>query len=117
MVGRLSGPSTGGRRRLSLTRRPACGSLNGGLKRFKGAAMTYHLREPVLTPTPIMELRPTQMTLGMHEVEQKRKVWRAYDAKKLERVLASHMVPVIIGPGKTPYLTDHHHLARALHDN
>jgi hypothetical protein len=79
--------------------------------------MTYHLREPVLTPTPIMELRPTQMTLGMHEVEQKQKAWRAYDAKKLERFLASHMVPVIIGPGKAPYLTDHHHLARALHDN
>jgi hypothetical protein len=53
----------------------------------------------------------------MHEVEEKRKAWRAMDAKKLERFLAMHMVPVILGPGKAPFLTDHHHLARALHDN
>jgi hypothetical protein len=79
--------------------------------------MSYHLREPVLTPTPILDLRPTQMTLGMREVEEKRRAWSAYDGKKLERFLSSHMVPVILGPGKTPYLTDHHHLARALHDN
>jgi hypothetical protein len=79
--------------------------------------MAVHIREPVLTPTPILDLRPTQMTLGMREVEEKRKAWSAFDPKKLERFLGSHMVPVIIGPGKQPYLTDHHHLARALHDN
>jgi hypothetical protein len=84
---------------------------------ISGAAMPYHLREPVLTPTPILALRPTQMTLGMREVEEKQKAWRAFDPKKRERFLASHMVPVILGPDKAPYLTDHHHLARALHDN
>ena len=79
--------------------------------------MIPHLREPVLSPTPILDLRPTQMTLGMREVEEKRKAWRAFAPNKLERFLGSHMVPVILGPGKAPYLTDHHHLARALHDN
>ena len=79
--------------------------------------MTYALREPVLHPTPILGLRPTQMTVGMREVEAKRKVWRAFDPKKLRAFLASHMVPVILGPRREPYLTDHHHLARALHDN
>ena len=33
--------------------------------------MTYAMREPVLHPTPILSLRPTQMTLGMREVEGK----------------------------------------------
>jgi hypothetical protein len=79
--------------------------------------MSYHIREPVLTPTPISELRPTQMTLGMREVAAKRKAWQAFDPDKLERFLGSHMVPVIVGPGKARYLTDHHHLTRALHDN
>jgi len=79
--------------------------------------MTYHMREPILHPTPILSLRPTQITLGMREVEEKRKAWRAFDPKKLNEFLDSHMVPVILGPGKQPYLTDHHHLARALHDN
>jgi len=81
--------------------------------------MSYHIREPVLTATPIMDLRPTQMTVGMHEVNEKRKAWRglALDAKKLQKFLGAHMVPVVLGPGKQPFLIDHHHLARALHDN
>ena len=53
----------------------------------------------------------------MREVEEKRKAWRAFDPSKLNAFLNSHMVPVILGPDKEPYLTDHHHLARALHDN
>lgn len=79
--------------------------------------MTYAMREPVLHPTAILDLRPTQMTLGMREVQAKRKAWGAFDTEKIEKFLAAHMVPVILGPKKEPYLTDHHHLARALHDN
>lgn len=79
--------------------------------------MTYPVREPILRPTPILSLRPTQITLGMREVEEKRKAWRAFDPKRLNDFLDSHMVPVIVGPGERLYLTDHHHLARALHDN
>ncbi|CAO4182414.1 hypothetical protein EEDFHM_04126 [Methylorubrum populi] len=30
-------------------------------------------REPLLTPVPIAELRPTQMTVGYREVEEKRR--------------------------------------------
>lgn len=78
--------------------------------------MPTHIREPVLHPTPILSLRPTQMTLGLREVEVKRKSWRKRDPKTLAAYLGAHMVPVIIGPGKSPYLIDHHHLARALHD-
>ena len=78
--------------------------------------MSNHVPEPVLQPTPILSLRPTQITLGMREVEIKRKTWSAHNPKKLDAFLAAHMVPVIMGPGEVPYLIDHHHLARALHD-
>ncbi|HXZ89316.1 MAG TPA: ParB-like protein [Candidatus Binataceae bacterium] len=78
--------------------------------------MSFHIRDPILHATPILDLRPTQMTLGMNEVMQKRKSWKALDAKKLNKLLNSHMAPVVIGPGEARYLIDHHHLARALHD-
>ncbi len=78
--------------------------------------MTYFIREPVLHPTPILELRPTQMTLGMVEVALKRKSWKAQNSKQLADFLDHHMVPVVIGPGEDRFLIDHHHLARALHD-
>jgi len=78
--------------------------------------MTLHLREPILHPTPILELRPTQMTLGMREVAIKKKAWQTSDAKRLDKLFASHMAPVIVGPGQQNYLIDHHHLARALHE-
>jgi hypothetical protein len=71
-------------------------------------------RDPVLQPTPILNLRPTQMTLGMNEVRVKRIAWKAKTADDLTKFLAAHMVPVITGPKGEHYLIDHHHLARAL---
>ena len=73
-------------------------------------------REPILHSTPVKELFPTQMTLGMREVEVRRKVWRNRKNGDRQAFFASHMVPVILGPGKRRYLIDHHHLARALHE-
>jgi hypothetical protein len=35
-----------------------------------------HNREPILIPVPIAELCPTQITVGMREVADKRKHWR-----------------------------------------
>jgi len=78
--------------------------------------MAYVIREPILHSTPIASLRPTQMTVGMREVTEKRKTWREHDAKKRVQFLRSHMIPVILGPGKQHFVIDHHHLARALHD-
>jgi hypothetical protein len=71
---------------------------------------------PILHATPIRKLRPTQMTLGMHEVGKNRKAWGAAKSAKLDVFLERHMVPVVIGPAKELYLIDHHHLARALLD-
>jgi len=78
--------------------------------------MPYHVREPLLHPVPIAELRPTQFTVGMREVAQRRKVWEKREPAQRQQFFESHLVPVILGPGKRRYLIDHHHLARALHD-
>jgi hypothetical protein len=52
----------------------------------------------------------------MHEVKGKRRRWRAEGLKDPEKFLGKHMIPVIHGPKDRYYIIDHHHLARALHD-
>jgi hypothetical protein len=74
------------------------------------------VREPVLTTVDVIGLRPTQITVGMREVMAKRKRWRETGAKKSEKFLGTHMIPVILGPKQRSYVIDHHHLALALHD-
>ncbi len=73
-------------------------------------------REPLLTLVAVADLRPTQITVGMREVLTKRKRWRETGTRKGEKFLGKHMIPVILGPKLRHYVTDHHHLARALHD-
>src|ERR1700736_6892272 len=72
-------------------------------------------REPRVHPIPILDLRPTQMTVGMREVREKRKRFRE-KGKKQSDMIGKHMIPVVRGPDKYHYVVDHHHLARALHD-
>jgi hypothetical protein len=74
------------------------------------------VREPVLNPVPITELRPTQMTVGYREVEAKRRVWRERSGSGEAAFLGHHMIPVVLGPKRHHYVIDHHHLARALHE-
>jgi hypothetical protein len=77
------------------------------------------IREPTLTTVTIVDLRPTQITVGMREVLAKRKRWRETATKtktKAGEFLGKHMIPVILGPKDRHYVIDHHHLARALHD-
>ena len=73
-------------------------------------------REPRVHPVPILSLRPTQMTVGLREVREKRKRWREHDNKEQADLLGKHMIPVVFGPDKRYYVIDHHHLGRALHD-
>lgn len=71
--------------------------------------------DPLLSPVLIHSLRPTQLTVGLIEVEDKRRQWDKL-GKKRSAYLGQHMMPVVIGPKGRPYVIDHHHLARALHD-
>jgi len=74
------------------------------------------VREAILHPVPIDDLRPAQITIGMREVNAKRKAWRAKGGDRGAEFLGRHMVPVILGPKSRPYIIDHHHLALALHE-
>src|SRR6202049_3392658 len=78
-------------------------------------------REPILHAVPILSLRPTQMTVGLREVKEKRKrlreYWKEHKSKKTQgEFLGRHMIPVVLGSDKRYYVVDHHHLARALHE-
>lgn len=72
-------------------------------------------REPLLTQIAITDLRPTQITVGLREVAAKRAHWKAL-GKKRTAYVAQHLVPVVLGPKGRSYVIDHHHLARALHE-
>jgi hypothetical protein len=74
------------------------------------------VREPILHPVPIDDLRPTQITVGMREVNAKRKAWRSKGGDRGAEFLGRHMIPVILGPKSRPYIIDHHHLTLALHE-
>ena len=74
------------------------------------------VREPILKPVAITDLRPTQMTVGIREVQEKRKRWRDESKKKGDKFFGKHMIPVVLGPEDRHYVIDHHHLARALHE-
>jgi hypothetical protein len=72
--------------------------------------------QPSVKPVPIKDLRPTQITVGLREVAERCKRWRKRDSQGAARYLGEHMIPVILGPKRRPYLIDNHHLARALYD-
>ncbi len=74
-------------------------------------------REPFVKPIPLAELRPTQITVGMREVREKRKRWQESQSRKGAEFLGKHMMPVILGPKDRHYVIDHHHLGRALIDD
>lgn len=73
------------------------------------------VREPILRRVAIEKLKPTQITVGMREVAEKRQHWRGQRVKKQSEFLGDHMIPVILGPKERHYVIDHHHLAVALH--
>ena len=77
--------------------------------------MTY-VHEPRLEPVLVLSLRPTQITVGMHQVRAKRDQLKSMNKKKVEKFLGSHLIPVVRGYKDRYYLVDHHHLARALYE-
>src|SRR6185437_2300472 len=72
-------------------------------------------REPRITPVAFADLKPTQMTVGMREVDEKRKVWREKEAHG-DSFLGRRLIPVLLGPKGRSYVIDRHHLTRALMD-
>lgn len=76
--------------------------------------------EAELFPAEVLLLRPTQLAVGMQQVRVKMaKVAKkqAKGAEALDTFLRKNPIPVVIGPGQSLYLIDHHHLARALYES
>lgn len=77
-------------------------------------AHTMTLTQPLIS-VALAELQPTQMTVGAAEVAAKRTQWAGLKRKERERLLTSHCFPAVKGPNGRYYITDHHHLGMALH--
>jgi hypothetical protein len=69
-----------------------------------------------LIRVPLLELRPTQLTVGLAEVRLKREHWAQLKSKERKKLLDSHWFPAVRGPGGKHYIVDHHHLGLALHE-
>ena len=69
---------------------------------------------PHLIRGDVSALRPTQMTVGYREVEQKRKLWARLGKKARTEMLAIHCFPGVIGPKGRHFIVDHHHFCRTL---
>ena len=67
-----------------------------------------HLQESL-----IHKLHPTQLTVGMIEVNEKKHHLAKLDSHEQRKLMESHPIPAVIGPEGRLYITDHHHLGRA----
>jgi hypothetical protein len=61
----------------------------------------------------IHKLRPTQITVGMLEVHDKRARLEALKKHEQRDFMQAHPIPAVWGPDGKLYITDHHHLGRA----
>jgi hypothetical protein len=61
----------------------------------------------------IHKLRPTQITVGMIEVHDKRAKLESLKKHEQRDFMAAHPIPAVWGPDGKLYITDHHHLGRA----
>lgn len=72
---------------------------------------------PQINEIVIDELRPTQITVGMIEVEEKRReiVGLMQDRPNhLAKYILDHAIPAVAGLDGRYFIVDHHHLGRAL---
>ncbi len=74
------------------------------------------VRAPVSHPVKIEDLRPTQITVGLQEVQTRTaKLVKLADMDGA-KFLRKHVIPVVKGPKGHFFVIDHHHLCRALLD-
>jgi hypothetical protein len=68
----------------------------------------------MVTKIGIDKFSPTQLTLGLSEVQRRAAKLRDLPPDKLATVIEEKAIPHVIGPKRRIYMLDHHHLARAL---
>ena len=64
----------------------------------------------------LRKLHPTQLTVGMIVVKDKRTRLAALSPSDQSEFMREHAMPAVKGPGGRLYVTDHHHLGRAALD-
>lgn len=64
----------------------------------------------------LQDLHPTQLTVGMIVVQDKKKHLAGLSAAERQDFMRSHPMPAVLGPQGKLYITDHHHLGRAALD-
>ncbi len=87
-------------RALQMPAEPACRS---------------NTQEKEVCSTSILALHPTQFTLGMIEIDARAAKIEHKSQSKFDKYMKKHLVPVVIGPNRIFYMTDHHHLSMALY--
>ncbi|MFJ2989623.1 ParB-like protein [Collimonas sp. NPDC087041] len=73
-----------------------------------------HTSHPHLLEVSLKSLRPTQITVGLAEVEQKRLSWQNLSSDNRQSYLENHCFPGVLGPKGHYYIVDHHHLGLSL---
>jgi hypothetical protein len=64
---------------------------------------------------PILDLRPTQATVGMRAVAfKRRKIEKRVERARIDTFLQTKPIPSVRGPGGHLFMIDHHHLGLAL---
>ena len=77
----------------------------------------FHVsRNPALTRAELERLRPTQLTAGFTEVQEKARQWSLMRKKERKIAIEQHVFPAVLGLGRHYYIVDHHHLGIALLD-
>ena len=61
----------------------------------------------------LKELHPTQLTVGLIVVADKRKHLAGMKPADRQDFMKAHPMPAVVGPQGKLYITDHHHLGRA----
>jgi hypothetical protein len=64
----------------------------------------------------LQDLHPTQLTVGMIVVQDKKKHLAALSPSDRQSFMKEHPMPAVVGPQGKLYITDHHHLGRAALD-
>ncbi|WP_265534120.1 ParB-like protein [Pseudomonas saponiphila] len=69
---------------------------------------------PQLIRARLDTLHPTQLTVGLAEVDAKRRMWQQLKRKARAAALEDHWFPCVLGPRQRYYIVDHHHFGMAL---
>ena len=80
---------------------------------IRNGSPMFSIKSP-LFETPVADLRPTQITVGSKEVEEKRSEWAKLKRAARKKQMREELFPVVKGPGGHLYILDHHHAALAL---